>query len=105
VIDCCASYVKSRRMLAALRSAVICVSLIMAAHAEAARKRNHIIDLNFQERGARLRLALQRVYKDLRHTGEFKAGGNDVSDVVRKYVPVGTSFADAETVLRSSDLI
>jgi hypothetical protein len=99
---CGASYVKSRRMLAALRSAVICVSLIMAAHAEAAKNRNHIIDLNFQERGTRLRLELQRAYKDLRHTGKFKAGGNDVSDVVRKYVPVGTSFVDAETTLRSS---
>jgi hypothetical protein len=58
----------------------------MTAHAEAANKRNHISDLNFEEGGARLRLELQRVYKDLRHTGEFKAGGNDVSDVVKKYI-------------------
>ena len=40
-------------------------------------------------------------YQDLRRTGEFKSAGNDVSSIVRKYVPVGTSFADAAAILRS----
>jgi hypothetical protein len=78
------------------------MSLAVAAYADAAPRHNQIAALNFEERGARLRQALERAYKDLRHTGLFKAGGNDVSDIVEKYVPVGTSFADAETTLRSS---
>ena len=86
-------------MRAAVKFAVICVSLLIAAHADAVDQRNQI---NFQERGARLRLELERAYQDLRHTGEFKSAGNDVSSIVQKYVPVGTTYADAETTLRSS---
>ena len=89
-------------MRATMKSAVICVSLIIAAHADAASRRNHVNALDFQERGARLRLELERAYQDLRHTGGFKSAGNDVSSIVKKYVPVGTSFANAETTLRSS---
>jgi hypothetical protein len=93
---------RNRRLRAATRLAVICVALIIAAHADAARWRNQMNALDFQERGARLRLELERAYQDLRHTGEFKAAGNDVSSIVKKYIPVGTSFANAETTLRSS---
>ena len=89
-------------MRATMKFAVICVSLLIAAHADAVNQRNQINALDFQERGVRLRLELERAYQDLRHTGEFKSAGNDVSPIVRKYVPVGTSFANAETTLRSS---
>jgi hypothetical protein len=89
-------------MRAIVKLAFICVSLLMAAHADAVDRRNQITALDFQERGARLRLALERAYQDLRHTGDFKSAGNDVSEIVKKYVPVGTSFANAETTLRSS---
>ena len=89
-------------MRATMKFAVICVSLLIAAHADAVERRNQMNALDFQERGARLRLELERAYQDLRHTGDFKSAGNDVSSVVKKYVPVGTSFANAETTLRSS---
>jgi hypothetical protein len=89
-------------MRATMKFAVICGSLLIAAHADAVDRRNQINALNFQERGARLRLELERAYQDLRHTGGFKSAGNDVSSIVEKYVPVGTSFANAETTLRSS---
>jgi len=88
-------------MPAIVKFAVICVSLLIAAHADAVGRRNQINGLDFSERGARLRLELQRAYQDLRRTGEFKSAGNDVSSIVKKYVPVGTSFADAATTLRS----
>jgi len=87
-------------MHATVKFAVICVSLLIAAHADAVDRRKQINALDFQERGTRLRLELQRAYQDLRRTGEFKSAGNDVSSIVRKYVPVGTS-ADAATTLRS----
>ena len=89
-------------MSATMKFAVICVSLLIAAHADAAGQRNQMNALDFQERGARLRLELERAYQDLRHTGDFKSAGNDVSSIVKKYIPVGTSFANAETTLRSS---
>jgi hypothetical protein len=89
-------------MRATMKFAVICVSLLIAAHAHAVEQRNQMNALDFQERGARLRLELERAYQDLRHTGRFESAGNDVSSIVKKYVPVGTSFANAETTLRSS---
>jgi hypothetical protein len=89
-------------MSATVKLAAIFVSLLMAAHAFAVDQRNQINALDSQGRGARLRLELERAYRDLRHTGEFKSAGNDVSSIVKKYIPVGTSFADAETTLRSS---
>jgi hypothetical protein len=89
-------------MRATMKLAVICVSLLIAAHADAVGRRNQTNALDFRERGARLRLELERAYQDLRHTGAFKSSGNDVSSIVKKYVPVGTSFANAETTLRSS---
>src|SRR3984893_19140377 len=91
-------------MRATLKFAVICVSLLIAAHADAVGQRTQISALDFQERGVRLRLELERAYQDLRHTGEFKSAGNDVSSIVQKYVPVGTSFANAEITLLSSGL-
>jgi hypothetical protein len=91
-----------RGLRAAMKFAVICVSLLITAHADAAGQRNQMSALDFHERGVRLRLELERAYQDLRHTGDFKAAGNDVSSIVNKYVPVGTSFANAETTLRSS---
>jgi hypothetical protein len=89
-------------MRATVKFAVICVSLLTAARADAVDRRNQINALDFQERGARLRLELEHAYQDLRRTGEFKSAGNDVSPIVKKYIPVGTSFANAQTTLRSS---
>ena len=92
-------------MRATMKLAVICVSLLIAAHAYAVDQRNQMNPLDFQGRGARLRLELERAYKELRHTGGFKSAGNDVSAIAKKYVPVGTSFADAETHFEAPDLI
>jgi hypothetical protein len=86
----------------AVKFAVICMSLLIFAHAEAVEPRSQKNALDFQERGARLRTELDRAYQDLRRTGLFKSAGNDVSPIVKKYVPVGTSFANAEITLRSS---
>jgi hypothetical protein len=89
-------------MRATVKLAVICVFLLIAAHADAVGQRKQTNALDFQERGARLRLELERAYQDLRRTGEFKSAGNDVSSIVKKHIPVGTSFANAQTTLRSA---
>ena len=90
------------RMRATVKLAAVCVSLLMAAHADAVGQRNQASTASLQERGVRLRLELERAYRDLRHTGDFKSAGNDVSAIVKKYVPVGTSLVDAEKILRGS---
>jgi len=92
---------KGSRMHETTKFATIYVTLLLAAHADAG-QRTQISALDFQERGVRLRLELDRAYQDLRHTGQFKSAGNDVSSIVQKYVPAGTSFANAEITLRSS---
>jgi len=86
-------------MRSTVKFAIICVSLLVAANAGAVDQRKQ---MDFQDRGARLRRALERAYQDLRHTGEFKSAGNDVSSILKKFVPVGTSFDNAEVTLRSS---
>ena len=90
------------RMRATVKLAAVCVSLLMAAHADAVGQRNQASTASLQERGVRLRLELERAYRDLRHTGNFKSAGNDVSPIVKKYVPVGASLADAERILRGA---
>src|SRR5271166_3529975 len=58
---------KGSQMRATMKFAVFCVSLLIAAHADAVERRNQMNALDFQERGARLRLELERAYQDLRH--------------------------------------
>ncbi|MFL6796398.1 MAG: hypothetical protein ACJ8F3_03195 [Xanthobacteraceae bacterium] len=93
---------RASRMRPTVKLAAICVSLLTAAHAQAVDRRNQANAVDFQERGGRLHLELERAYQHLRHTGEFNAAGNEVSSIVQKYVPVGTSFANAKATLRSS---
>ena len=50
-------------MSATMKFAVICVSLLRAAHADAVDQRNQMNALDFRERGARLRLELERAYQ------------------------------------------
>ncbi len=59
-----------------------------------------VFDLNRQ--GKRLRSEIERVFKELRSSGKLKSQ-NPISDLVMKYVPVGTSFKDAEAILRSAE--
>src|SRR5262245_50408585 len=89
-------------MRSTVKFAVICLSLLVAAHANAVGQRKQTNTLNIHEHGARLRIELERAYQDLRRTGEFKSAGNDVSSIVKKHIPVGTSFADAQTTLRGA---
>jgi hypothetical protein len=89
-------------MPATIKLAVIGLSLLIAARDGGLHQRDRIKALDIQERGARLRVELERTYHDLRHTGEFKSAGNDVSSIVKKYIPIGTSFVNAESTLRAS---
>jgi hypothetical protein len=57
------------------------------------------------QRGTQLRADIAATYQHLRQTKTLSnrvKDGNDVTDIVRKYIPVGTSFEDAEAILRSA---
>jgi hypothetical protein len=55
------------------------------------------------QRGKALRNEIGSVYKTLRAEKKITgARGTDISDPVRKHIPPGTSFDDAEEILRSA---
>lgn len=58
---------------------------------------------DLQARGKELRKAIDDVYKKLSEANAIKTMGNGrnlITDVVVKYIPIGSSFDEAETVLR-----
>jgi hypothetical protein len=59
---------------------------------------------DLQQRGRELRGAIDHTYKTLVDRNGLQQGlkGNDISPVVSKYIPLGTSFDDAEKILRAA---
>src|SRR2546426_8955768 len=57
---------------------------------------------NLEQRGKQLRTEIELVYKQLKSGKKLQVGikGNDIGEIVKKYVPIGTSFDDAENILR-----
>ena len=54
-----------------------------------------------QQRGSELRTAAAAEYKRLEKSGTLQRG-SDVTGLVQKYIPAGTSFDDAKAVLRAA---
>jgi hypothetical protein len=55
-----------------------------------------------EAKGRALRVAIDKRYKEMERNHTLKptgAGRNDISDVVLEFIPVGTSFPDAEEIL------
>jgi hypothetical protein len=55
----------------------------------------------FSQQGKELRAELERVYRDSKNK-RHSLTGLDVSSTVGQYIPVGTSFDDAERILRAA---
>lgn len=58
-----------------------------------------------QKRGKALRAEIDKLYADMKSRGALKHDGqgyNDITDTIVKYLPVGSSFDDAEAVLRAA---
>lgn len=84
---------------------VLCVVfLLMPAHGETIQKEKIIMTSDLlEQRGKQLRSAIEQAYKKLVDARSLKPmGGNDITEVVVQYIPVGTSFDDAESILRSA---
>ena len=58
--------------------------------------------VEMEQRGKELRAALQRTYDTLRVERKLSGGGTDITDSVLPYIRPGTSFGDAEIILRSA---
>jgi hypothetical protein len=59
-------------------------------------------------RGRALRVEIERLYVDMKARGASKAewlGRGITTDTITKYVPVGSSFEDAEAVLRAAGCV
>ena len=54
------------------------------------------------QRGKELRNEIDSVYQTLKTEKKLSGRGTDISDHVRKYIPPGSSFDDAEEILRSA---
>lgn len=54
------------------------------------------------QRGKELRNEIDSVYQTLKAEKKLSGRGTDISDQVRKYIPPGSSFDDAEEILRSA---
>jgi hypothetical protein len=59
---------------------------------------------NPDERGKQLQRDIQELYSTLQRSNSLRASPlvNDVSDLIAGYIPEGTSFDDAERMLRSA---
>src|SRR5207249_9735577 len=57
---------------------------------------------DLEQRGKQLRAEIEAAYKQLKSAKKLRTGikGNDITELVLKYVPIGTSFDDAENILR-----
>jgi len=65
----------------------------------------HIAADALQQRGAQLRLGIDAVYKQLRASKSLKNtvnDGNDVTEFVLKYIPLGMPLDDAQVILRAA---
>ena len=76
-------------------------------HAESISGREKIMAASneLELRGKQLRAEIDSAYKKLSDARAIKnqgMGRNFITDVVIKYIPVGTSFDDAETILRAA---
>jgi len=86
--------------------AVGMVFLLGPAYGEDIQKENSVAATeSLEQRGKQLRVELDQAYKkmvDAKTLSPDPRVSNDVTDVVVRFIPVGTSFDDAENILRSA---
>lgn len=65
----------------------------------------HVTADVLQQRGAQLRMEIDAAYKQLRASKSLKNtvnDGNDVTEIVLKYIPLGMPLDDAQAILRET---
>lgn len=68
---------------------------------------HQIVAKDVVQSGRELRAKLQQAYKKLFDSNELRLGphGTDVTYVVLPYIPIGTSFSEAEAILRNAGFV
>jgi|SRR5271166_5129793 len=104
----------ARFMMPAIRAVYFCAVLIGVAlpaksHAEAAAAQAEPMSAeSLNQRGAQLRAAIDATYQQLRASKTLSnrvKQGNDVTDVVGKYIPIGIRIDEAQAILRAAGCI
>ena len=72
------------------------------SHETTAEKEQIMKSDELELRGKQLRKAIDEEYKRRDEANELKRGMNDITAVVIKYISIGTSFDDAEAILRAA---
>jgi hypothetical protein len=69
------------------------------------KEKSVMVTESLEQRGKQLRVALEQAYQKMVDEKTLSArpmAGNEVTDVVVRYIPIGTTFDDAESILRSA---
>lgn len=70
-------------------------------HGEAIHKEgNAVVTESLEQRGKQLREAIEHAYQQMLKEKLLGPDGYDISKVVLRYIPIGTTFDDAEQILR-----
>lgn len=76
--------------------------LLGSIHAETIHKEKNIMTpALLEQRGKQLHAEVIQVWENLKQSKSLRLT-NDISETVTKFIPVGTSFADAEIILRGA---
>lgn len=65
-----------------------------------------MVSSEIMKQGTQLRQDIERAYRKARSKNTLKPGatrGLDIAEVVERWIPVGTSFEDAEAILRAAN--
>ena len=55
-----------------------------------------------ERHGKQLRADIETAYKEFKHQRKVSLQGNDITDLIQRYLPSGMAFDDAETALRAA---
>lgn len=79
--------------------------LVLAGHAWSAPKEQSVLTkTEISQRGGALHKEIIHTYADLRARNAIQAD-NDVTPMILKYIPIGTTFDDAEAILRVAQCV
>ena len=82
---------------------LVSLGTVAITHIFSEAEKPEMISNEIMERGTRLRQGIQRAYRNARSKNALKPGATrslDIAEVVERWIPVGTSFDDAEAILK-----
>lgn len=81
--------------------AAFLISIVFPCAAQSENENGQTLSKEDMKMVTQLRLEIDEAYKRIIDAGTLKPK-NDITEIVLRYIPIGTSFDDAEQVLRSA---